>query len=199
MPAPTLETDRLVLRPFADADAGPLARDIFGDPDVTANLPEDPKSEAEQLDCARKTIKTYNEPWAASGWGGWAVVSRTGEIAPEGTLLGFCGFEAPQIEDEGPELGYAIAQPWWGKGLVSEAATRAVDWHFAEGGHAACHACHAPWNPVSGRILRKAGLIYRREIDLWNSVERGIGLLPFYSLRRKEYLARESGTPPPTR
>jgi ribosomal-protein-alanine N-acetyltransferase len=188
--APTLETDRLVLRPFSDADAGPLAREIFGDPDVTANLPEDPKSEADQLDYAWKTIRTYNEPWEASGWGGWAVTSRAESIAPAGTLMGFCGFEAPQIEGEGPELGYAIAQPWWGKGLVSEAAMRAVGWLFAEGGHDACHACHAPWNDASGRILGKAGLIYRHEIDLWNSVERGIGLLPFYSLHRDEYLAR---------
>lgn len=196
MQPPTLETDRLVLRPFVDADAGPLARDIFGDPDVTANLPEDPKSEADQLDYAWKTIKTYNDPWEASGWGGWAIVSRLGSVAPEGMLLGFCGFEAPQIDDEGPELGYAIARPWWGKGLVSEAAARAVDWLFAEGGHDACHACHAPWNAISGRILRKAGLIYRHEIDLWNSVARGIGLVPFYSLHRDEYLARQNPLPP---
>ena len=189
MEAPTLETERLVLRPFVDADASLLADGIFGDPDVIANLPEKPETPEERMDCAWLYIHDYRDPWGPHGWGGWAVTSGDAAIAPVGSFLGFCGFQAPHIDGEGPELGYGIRQPFWGRGIVSEAAARAVDWFFREAGHAACHACHAPWNPVSGRILQKAGLVRREDRDLWDAVARGIGLLPFYSVRRGEYLA----------
>lgn len=186
MLAPTLVTKRLVLRPFVDDDAPLIADGIFGDPDAVANLPEKPQSPAEQLECAWHYLRIYRDPWGPHGWGGWAVAARGGDIAAAGTLLGYCGFEAGQVDGAGPELGYGIMQPYWG----SEAAAGAVDWFFVEGGHEACYACHAPWNPASGRILEKAGLIRRDDRDLWDSVARGVGLLPYYSAMRREYLAR---------
>lgn len=187
--APILDTERLILRPFEDADAPLLADEFFADPDATANLPEKPATPAERLECAWKYIRNYRDPWVSDGWGGWAVAARDPGIALPGSFLGFCGFEAGQIEGAGPELGYGILQAYWGRGLVSEAAVRAVEWLFDEAGHEACYACHAPWNTASGRILEKAGLIRRDDRDLWNSVARGLGLLPFYSLTREEYRA----------
>lgn len=187
MLAPTLVTERLVLRPFVDEDAPLIAEGIFADPEAVAHLPEEPRTPAEQLECAWHYLRIYREPWGPHGWGGWAVVAR-GEIAPTGTLLGYCGFEAGQIEDAGPELGYGLFKAFWGRGLGSEAAARAVAWYFREGGHDACYACHAPSNAASGRIIEKAGLIRREDRDLWDSVAKGAGLLPFYSVTREEYL-----------
>jgi len=193
MNAPTLKTERLILRPFWDADAPLLADGVYADPDAFANLPGDPETPAERLECAWKDIRSYSDPWEPHGWGGWAVTLRGPDLGSPGAFLGFCGFEAGQIEGAGPELGYAIAQPFWGKGLVSEAAIRAVDWFFDEAGHEACYACHAPGNAASGRILEKAGFTRREDRDLWNSVARGLGLVPFYTVSRMEHTARRGG------
>ena len=188
MEAPRLETKRLVLRPFVDEDAGGLVREIFGDLEVMKTLPEDPRTKDEQLACALQYIEAYNSPWPRFGYGGWAVCSRTTEISPPGALLGFCGFELAQIDNEGPEFGYGIGQSHWGKGIATEVARAAIDWFFTNGNHSRCHACIFPWNKASGRILEKIGLKYSRDENLKDSVKKGIGLRPFYTLDSESYL-----------
>lgn len=188
MEAPILETKRLVLRPFVDEDAEGFVREISGDPEVMKTLPEDPRTKDEQLACALHYIEIYISPWPRFGYGGWAVCSRTTEISSPGALLGFCGFERPQIDNEGPELGFGIGRSHWRKGIATEAVRAAIDWFFTSGRHSRCHAAIAPWNKASGRILEKIGLKYSRDEDLYDSVKKGIGLLPFYTLDSESYL-----------
>ncbi len=74
--APTLETPRLTLRGFVDADVDAMTRVIMADPDVVATLPEDPQTPDEQRACAVHYIGIYTVPWNDHGWGGWAVCAR---------------------------------------------------------------------------------------------------------------------------
>ena len=54
--------------------------------------------------------------------------------------------------------------------------------------HFRCHASITPANKASGRILEKIGLKYSRDEDLKDSVKKGIGLRPFYTLDSESYL-----------
>ena len=192
--APILETPRLTLRGFVDADVDAMTRGIMADPDVMATLPEDPQTPDEQRACATHYIEEYTVPWRAHGWGGWAVCARDSALAEPGTLIGFCGLEAGQLEGEGPELGYGYGKTYWGKGVASEAAFACVDWIAMHSGLASIYACIDPVNRASGRILERAGLVYARDEDLWNSVKLGLGLIPVYLLdcaaHRKSIAAR---------
>ena len=189
MEAPTLETERLTLRPFADSDVDALVREILSDPEVLATLPENPGSPEEQLECAKKEyIDGFSDPWTSDDYGGWAVCSRGSELAAPGTLLGFCGFTPGQIEGKGAELTYGYGKSHWGKGVGSEAAKACVDWYFREAGHDCVHACHYQGNASSKRIIEGLGLLYMGDLDIWNSVKDGRGLMPTYSLRRADYL-----------
>ena len=81
MEAPTLETERLTLRPFADSDVDALVREILSDPEVLAALPENPGSPEEQLECAKKEyIDGFSDPWTSDDYGGWAVCSSCGSL-----------------------------------------------------------------------------------------------------------------------
>ena len=201
---PTLETPRLTLRGFVDADVDAMTRVIMADPDVMATLPEDPQTPEAQRACAVHYIGIYTVPWHDHGWGGWAVCARDAALATPGTLIGFCGLEAGQLEGEGPELGYGFGKAFWGKGLASEAAGASVDWIATHTDLASFYACIEPKNRASGRILEKVGMVYVRDEDIWDSVKLGIGLIPLYvldcaahraSLERDEVYLNRIGIP----
>ena len=112
----------------AETDVVGLVRAVMSDPEVMATLPQAPRTPEEQVASAEHYIETYSAPWAETGYGGWAVCSRSDEVAvPPGTLLGFCGFEPGQLEGEGAELGFGYARAHWGKGIGSEASAAAVE------------------------------------------------------------------------
>ena len=117
MNTPTLETERLTLRPFVETDVDALVREILSDKEVLATLPEAPDTLVEQRICAKEEyINGFSEPWANHDYGGWAICSRSIELAPQGMLLGFCGFTPGQVEGEGAELTYGYGKAHWGKG-----------------------------------------------------------------------------------
>ncbi|HEX8242155.1 MAG TPA: GNAT family N-acetyltransferase [Longimicrobium sp.] len=67
----------------------------------------------------------YNH-YREHGWGQWAVVRKE-----DGEFLGRCGLIMQHIDgvDE-VEVGYALGQPYWGRGYASEAAIASRDWAF---------------------------------------------------------------------
>jgi len=190
--APLIETDRLTLRPFRDNDVVPFVAALFSNPEVMKTLPQDPKTPEEQTACAKHYIETYVSEWPAHGYGGWAVCARSDAVAPKESLLGFCGFERGRRDGGLAELGFGHAQSCWGGGIGYEAASAAVDWFFRHGNFSEFYACFDPNNVSSKRILEKLGMTYAGDEDLWDSVKKGIGLLPVYVLSRKRYLAVRS-------
>ncbi len=184
--APTLETDRLVLRGFVDDDVDGLVATLMSDPEVMATLPQQPETPEEQRRVARdEYLELYRRPWLDNGWGGWAVCARTADVEEPGALVGFVGFEPPKIDGAGPELGYGIGRHYWGKGVMTEAACTAVDWILTATDVDRIHAVIHPSNRASQRVLEKAGLRLVGERDLYDSVALGLGLLPYFERRRE--------------
>lgn len=55
------------------------------------------------------------------------------------------------------ELGYWLAEPFWGQGIMTEAVARFSDYCFAQFGLARIYAQPYASNPGSARVLEKAG------------------------------------------
>lgn len=55
------------------------------------------------------------------------------------------------------ELGYWLAEPFWGKGIMSEAVARFSDFAMQQFGLVRIYAEPYAANPASGRVLEKAG------------------------------------------
>lgn len=55
------------------------------------------------------------------------------------------------------ELGYWLAEPFWGKGFMTEAVTKFVDFAFDNFGLVRIYAEPYATNPASCRVLQKAG------------------------------------------
>ncbi len=192
MEAPTLQTERLTIRPFLDTDVDELVRELMSEPDIMANLAEECATSSEQKKCASLYIEGYSSLWQTHHYGGWAVCTRMNEIAKPGKLLGYCGFGSGQLEGEGAELAYAYGKAHWGKGIGTEAARACLDWYFRVAGYERCYSCHHSWNDASSKIIEKLGFVYSRDEDLWGGVEKGYGLLPTYLLDRETYLKTTS-------
>ena len=116
---PTLRTDRLTLRAFQAADLDALAA-MQANPEVRRFLGGNLLTRAEAWSLMERNLGQ----WALRGYGMFAV-----EV--EGRCAGWAGVLHP-LEWPEPELAYSLDQPFWGRGLATEAARAARDWAFAQ-------------------------------------------------------------------
>ena len=75
----------------------------------------------------------------------------------DGRVSGGVALEVRQT-DAIAELGYALAKPHWGKGLMPEAARAAVDWGFERLGLAKVYAMVDLRHTRSQRVMEKLGM-----------------------------------------
>ena len=148
---PTLETERLILRPFALDDA-PVVRELAGAPEVAATTLTIPHPYPEGA--AEAWIGRQPESAANGEFFTWAMVRR-GDRA----LLGAIALGITPRHRRG-ELGYWLGVRYWNQGFTSEAARRVVAFGFEALALHRIEAAHYPRNPASGKVMRKAGLTY---------------------------------------
>jgi RimJ/RimL family protein N-acetyltransferase len=155
-----LETERLLLRQFTEADAEFLLQ-MEKEPDVLRYLGRKPLAD---LDAYRNKIRSkflpyYDKP---GGYGAWAIVEK----ASEG-FIGGCSLRPGMDSDlaadmgYGPddyELGYGLRKPSWGRGYATELAQALVRRAFTEFGALSLVASVTVGNLASVRVLEKAGL-----------------------------------------
>ena len=147
MTRPTIETERLVLRPFRLDDA----------PDVRRLC------SAREIAAATLAIPHPYPEGAAEAW-----IARHGNTADavdlaikrrdDGALVGAIGLQFERAHSRA-ELGYWIGVPYWGNGYATEAATAVLRGAF-ELGLNRVFAFHFTNNPASGRVLDKIGMTH---------------------------------------
>lgn len=121
MNTPTLETERLLLRRFTEADIDALYA-LLRDEEVNTFLPWFP------AECVEDARRFYEERYAAvyarpRGYA-YAVCLKAG-----GGPIGYIKVEM----DDSYDFGYALQRPFWGQGLVTEAGRAVVERVRADG------------------------------------------------------------------
>ena len=82
-------------------------------------------------------------------------------IATEIELIGCIGLTLGQdIHRRTAELGYWLAEPYWGRGIMTAAVTSITHFGFQELGLNRIHAEPFEHNEASVRVLKKAGFEY---------------------------------------
>jgi RimJ/RimL family protein N-acetyltransferase len=145
-----LTTNRLVLRPWLDADREPFAR-MNADPRVMEFFAVRPSRE--ESDAMVDRIETH---FREHGFGLWAAVLRRG-----GAFLGFVGLDIPSYEAPySLELGWRLAAKYWGQGLATEGAHAVVGYGFQTLGLEEIVATTVPANTRSRRVMEKLGMTH---------------------------------------
>lgn len=150
-----IETDRLLLRRFVEADLDALAA-VHADPDTMRYLGGVKTREEAKAWLTRK-LAGYGEP----GTGVLAVIEKA-----TGRVIGQCGL-VQQIVDGEPdiEIGYTLASHVWRRGYASEAAAALRDYGFRVLGLARMISLIPADHVASIGVARKIGLRFVRECD----------------------------------
>ena len=153
--APTIETDRLVLRAWTKWDFHPWHA-ILQAPEVYRHFgPEPPGRE----DTWRRTAAAVGT-WQLMGFGTWGVDRKS-----DGKLIGNVGlFNAwrdlePEFGEE-PEMGWIFAADAHGQGLASEACQTALGWAEANLAPTPVWAIIAPENAPSLKLAERLGFAF---------------------------------------
>ena len=176
--APTLHTERLLLRSLILEDAADVQR-FAGEFDVAStltNMPhpyEDGMAEEWMRACSAKFEKDEALNFAIT-------------LKADKNLIG--GIELRiDPENENGELGYWIGKPHWNHGYATEASRAVVAHGFEVLKLNRIYAYHFKRNPASGRVLEKVGMRYegcrRQHTKKWGNFEDSMG----YGILKADY------------
>lgn len=119
---PTIETDRLILRPLAEVDLSDYTA-IMTHPQVRASLKlSDTFGEYQ----AWEQMVAFAGQWVVRGTGQWALEEKV-----TGRLVGRAGTHWPHRDDwPGVEVGWTLHPDHWGNGYATEAGRASIEWAF---------------------------------------------------------------------
>jgi len=156
-----------------EADATALF-EISQDPDVVRFVGD---RHVPTLQEAWRMVAGWIGHWALRGYGQWAIEERE-----SGHFIGRAGIINP-ADWPGPEVGYLLGRPWWGRGYATEAARAAMDWGFREKGFTDLISLIDPENHASIAVATRLGETRRGETEVM-----GHHLL-VYGISRAEWAA----------
>lgn len=158
MPDIILETGRLVLRTFDDADAV-RQFELLNSPLVTEHL-----GGPRELHAIEASHERSRADFARDGFGFMMIVEKV-----TGEAVGYTGLkrvDTPQATNQGDfEIGWLVREDRWRRGYACEAVSALLDWAFTR--HQAPHvvAMTADRNVPSWKLMEKLGMVRRKDLD----------------------------------
>jgi [ribosomal protein S5]-alanine N-acetyltransferase len=88
------------------------------------------------------------------------TLETTFAIAVDDEAVGSIGFVLrPDVERVSAEIGYWLAEPFWGRGITTEALIALTRYAIETHGLTRIYALPFAWNIASCRVLEKAGYV----------------------------------------
>jgi ribosomal-protein-alanine N-acetyltransferase len=144
---PTIQTDRLILRKFTEADLAALFA-IYSDEEINTYLPWFPlTSLKEAQDFFEKQYQnSYQEPQGYR----YAICLKENDVP-----IGYVNVSM----DDSYDFGYGLLKKYWHKGIVTEAAQAVIE-QLKQDGLPYITATHDVKNPRSGEVMKRLGMTY---------------------------------------
>jgi [ribosomal protein S5]-alanine N-acetyltransferase len=175
---PTLETARLKLRPYTEADI-PELLPLIGTREVAATTLRIAHPYTEQD--AKAFLELSKDPDKL-----WLAIT----LRSDNRQIGGIGLRVDK-QHQHADLGYWLGVPFWGRGYATEAGTEILRYGIETLALHRIFASHFKHNPASGRILKKIGMKYegcqREHLLKWDRFLDS----ELYGILRREWEARE--------
>jgi putative acetyltransferase len=176
-----LESERLILRGFTEADTDDLFA-YTADPEVGPRAGWKPHESCEE---SRSIIRMFIEEDNV-----FAIEQKS-----DHRVIGSLGLHKDKWRNlpDVKMIGYVLAQDCWGKGYMSEAVMRVLQYGFDVLHLRMMSISHYTFNDRSRRVIEKCGFVY--EGTLRQTFLRFDGAVfdeAVYSITKEEWLARQS-------
>ena len=143
-----IETDRLVLRTVTIDDIEEVA--------LSWKLDDGPIPHEE----ARKQVKWMLDNHEKNAQGTFVHLCLAIIHKDNGQFIGWCGLDHRDKANIDPVLFYLLKEPYWGKGLATEAAQAVLRNGFCELGLSKIDGGASSENIASKRVMEKIGMRY---------------------------------------
>ena len=150
LPAPTLHTERLRLRPFEDRDADDLFT-LQSNAHVLRYWDSPPWTDPARS----QSFLAKSRAMAAEGTGARVAVDR----ADDGAFIGWLVVGEFNAGYRSASLGYCFGEAAWGHGYATEAARALLGWAFDSMDLNRVQAEADTRNVASARVLEKLGFV----------------------------------------
>lgn len=176
---PTLQTPRLILRPFKMTDVTRVTQ-LANDFDIALNTENFPYPYEEFM--AHSWILQHQDFFQSNQKLILAITKRKNE-----QLIGAIGLDI-DLKHDRAGLGYWLGRPFWKQGYATEAAKRMLYYSFEELKLQRVFALHLKRNPDSARVLQKIDMQYegcqRQHIKKFDQYEDA----ELYGILRSDYM-----------
>ena len=174
-----LETGRLILRRYVNADAAAMYKNWASDQEVTRFLtwPTHPNQEV-----SGRVIEDWVNQYSDDSYYHWAIILKDNGEEPIGDIAVVSLKENVSMA----HVGYCIGRNWWHQGITSEALKAVMEFLFDVVAVNRIEARHDPRNPNSGGVVEKCGMKYEGTLHSsdWNN--QGICDACYYALLKSE-------------
>jgi [ribosomal protein S5]-alanine N-acetyltransferase len=163
---PTLETKRLILRPFTLQDA-PVVHELVSAREIADTTLAIPHPYEQGM--AEAWIGSHQKGYDEGNSVHFAITVRESS-----QLVGSIGLQIHPIHSYA-EMGYWVGVPYWGNGYCTEAVGAVIKYGFEDKGLNRIYAVHFKRNPASGRVMQKNGMVYEgclhQHVRKWDGYE----------------------------
>lgn len=142
--------DQIYLTEIKPSDKSALIQHLNGreiyDRTISIPFPYDEEDAEVWIALVAKATKRHGKPM------NFAIRNEAGE------LIGGCGFDGLAIaKSHRAEIGYWLAKPFWGRGIMTDVVRTACEFAFSEWSLVKITAHVFSFNPASARVLEKCG------------------------------------------
>jgi len=146
-----LETERLILRRFTEADVENLV-DLDSDPEVLRYINGGTPTPRDVIEheILPRFLRSYDR---YEGYGFWAAVEKSSN-----EFLGWLCLHPEEEDEDRVALGYRLRRVAWGKGYATEGALALIRKGFTERGMQCVFAGTYEHNVASRRVMENVGM-----------------------------------------
>lgn len=179
----TIETERLLIRPWQEADAAALFK-YASDPDIGPVAGWSTHTSVEHSLEIIRTVFAAPETYAV-------VLRETGEPVGSCGIMFSSGLHSASMRQGEAEIGYWIGKPYWGQGLIPEAVNALLSRCFNDLMLDAVWCGYYDGNTKSMRVCEKSGFKFHHTNHDVISPLGDIRTEHFCLMTREDYQSRQ--------
>ena len=179
---PQLESKNLILRNISSSDITDIYA-IYSNPEVTKYYNIDTFT---TMNDAYNLIKNFIARFKYKRGIRWGIVKRGSNH-----VIGTCGYNSWTNHSYRGEIGYDLAQEYWGQNIMTEALGIILEYGFYKLELNRTEALVIPENIASISVLKKLGFQEEGVLREWGYWKNSFHTVKMFSLLRKEYLRKQ--------